>query len=498
MTEPAPPPPPALVPPPAEDRLVETRHTAVVGGRELAYTVTCGTIVLREESEKQDGAAKGESEGAKARAEVFVVAYTLDDAGDRADRPVTFAFNGGPGSASVWLHLGLLGPRRVPVTEGVTTAPFRLVDNEHSLLDVSDLVLIDPVSTGYSRAVVGEKAGQFHGFQRDIESISEVIRLWTSRHRRWTSPKFLIGESYGTTRGCAIAAHLQDRHSLFLNGLVLISGALDFGLLEFDRGNDAPYVGFLPTYAATAWYHGRLAPDLQADLRATVAEAEAFAVGEYAAALAKGARLDADERAAVIAKLARLTGLSEDYVDRTDLRIVDQRFFKELLRDERRTVGRLDSRFKGIDRDAAGETAEEDAAFGAVVAPYAAAFNDYVRGDLGFETDREYEVLHPSLWKTWSYADHENKYVNVGETLRRAMSANPGLKVLVASGYYDLATPHFTTDGVIDRLGLDPTQRGNITTTYYEAGHMMYIHEPSLAALKRDLAGFYAGAIPSG
>jgi carboxypeptidase C (cathepsin A) len=496
MTEPsAPPPPPS--PPAPEDRLVKTYHSAIVGGRELAYTVSAGTIVLKEESEKKDGESEGESEGEKPRAEVSVIAYTLDSVEDRTDRPITFAFNGGPGSASVWLHLGLLGPRRAPVVEGVTTGPFRLVDNEHSLLDVSDIVFIDPVSTGYSRAVVGEKAKQFHGFQRDIESISEVIRLWTTRNRRWTSPKFLIGESYGTTRGAGVAAHLQERYGFFLNGVMLVSGALDFGLLEFNKGNDAPYIGFLPSYAATAWYHGRLAPDLQADLRATVAEVERFAIEEYAVALAKGARLPDDERARVAKQVARYTGLSEDYVDRADLRISDQRFFKELLRDQRRTVGRLDSRFRGIDRDAAGETAEDDASFAAAMAPFAATFNDYVRGDLGFETDRTYEILHPSLWKTWSYADHENKYVSVGELLRKTVSANPGLHVFVASGYYDLATPHFTTDIVIDHLALDPTLRGNVTTAYYEAGHMMYIHEPSLAALKADLTAFIDRAIPS-
>jgi len=492
-----PPTPPAAAPPP-EDRLVRTVHSAIVGGRELAYTVTCGTIVLREESFKKDGDAAGESEGDKARAEVSVVAYTLDGAHDRTERPVTFAFNGGPGSASVWLHLGCLGPRRARVGEGATTGPFKLVDNEYSLLDVSDLVFIDPVSTGFSRAVVGEKAKQFHGFQRDIESVAEVIRLWTTRNRRWTSPKFLAGESYGTTRGTGVAAYLQDRFGLYLNGLMLISCALDFGQLEFDRGNDLPYIGFLPTYAATAWYHKRLAPDLQADLRATVAEVEEFAVTDYAVALARGARLPDDERARIIAQLARYTGLSEDYIDRSDLRISDQRFFKELLRPERRTVGRIDSRFLGIDRDAAGETPEDDPSIGPVYAPFAATLNDYVRGELEFETDRAYEVLHPTLWKDWSYAEHENKYVAVGETLRKTMTANAAMKVFVASGYYDLATPHFTTDCVINRLGLDPTLRGNITTRYYEAGHMMYIHDPSLAALKADLTAFLADAIRPG
>src|SRR5262249_54881491 len=313
MPDPVPPPPPAPTPPPPppEDRLIRTVHSAIVGGRELAYTVSCGTIVLREESEAKDGDAAGTSEGDKPRAEVSVIAYTLDGVQDRTERPVTFAFNGGPGSASVWLHLGCLGPRRATVHDDVMSGPFRLTDNQHSLLDVSDLLFIAPVSTGYSRAVGGERARLSRASQRDLGWVGGVSRPGTPGTRRWTSPKFLAGESYGTTRGTGVAAYMQDRFGLYLNGLVLISCALDFGQLEFDRGNDSPYIGFLPTYAATAWYHGRLAPDLQADLRATVAEVEEFAVTEYATALARGATLPDADRSRIIERLARYTGLTE-------------------------------------------------------------------------------------------------------------------------------------------------------------------------------------------
>ncbi len=482
-----------------QDTLVETHHTLTLAGQMIPYTVTTGTLVLKEEVEKK-GEKAGEAEGEKPKVTLFFVAYTRDDVADRAKRPITFSFNGGPGSSSVWLHLGVLGPRRVWMDEvgNLPPPPFRLVDNEHSLLDVTDLVFIDPVSTGYSRPVAGEQAREFHGLRRDIETVGNFIRLYTTRYRRWLSPKFLIGESYGTTRAAGLSGYLQDRLGLYLNGVMLISSILDFSTARFNPGNDLPYVLFLPTYAATAWYHRRLAPDLQADLAATLREVEAFAAGEYTLALFKGAALTPAERAQVVAKLARYTGLTPDYIERTDLRLNIFRFVKELLRDERRTVGRLDSRFKGIDRDAAGERFEEDPSYATILGPYTAAFNEYVRGELKFETDLPYEILHPTLWQTWSYAEHQNQYVNVAETLRRAMSLNPYLKVFVGNGYYDLATPYFATEHTFNHLGLDESLRANIRLAYYEAGHMMYVHQPSLARLKADLAAFVAAAVPAG
>lgn len=481
-------------PPEPKDQIVETKHSITLGGQTINYTVTTGTIVLKEEIEKK-GEKAGESEGEKPKATIFFVAYTRDDVADKTKRPLTFSFNGGPGSSSVWLHLGLLGPRRVVMTDlgDLPPPPFQLVDNEFSLLDETDLVFIDPVSTGYSRAVVGEKAKQFHGFKKDIESVGDFIRLYATRYQRWTSPKFLIGESYGTTRAAGLSGYLQDRHGMFLNGIMLVSSILNFATARFDVGNDLPYILFLPTYAATAWYHKRLAPELQTDLRATLRQVEQFALGEYMLALAKGASLGDDERKTIVAKLARYTGLTEAYIERTNLRVEIFRFTKELLRDERRTVGRLDSRFKGIDRDAAGEEFEHDPSMTNIMGPYTATFNDYVRGELKFETDLPYEILTPRV-RPWSYAENENHYLNVAETLRHAMTINPYLKVIVANGYYDFATPYMATRYTFDHLALDPSLARNLSMTYYEAGHMMYIHLPSLAQLKNDLANFVRGA----
>jgi carboxypeptidase C (cathepsin A) len=387
------------------DQISVTRHRATIGGKELAYTVTCGTMVLKEEAEKE-----GKSEGERARARVFFIAYALDDVPDRSTRPVTFSFNGGPGSSSVWMHLGALGPKRVALDdEGfATSVPGRLVANEFSLLDASDLVFIDPVGTGFSRMVEGEVVKECHDYQRDLESVGAFIRLYCSRYGRWTSPKFLIGESYGTTRASGLATHLIERYGMYLNVVMLVSCALDFQVLRFDPANDLPFILFLPTYAATAWYHQRLAPELQAKpLRALLDEVEAFARGEYAQGLFEGARLPAEVRGALVAKIARYTGLSEKYVERTDLRIHILRFCKEVLRDAGKTVGRLDSRYTGFDRDSAGEHFEFDPGFAEFFGAYAAAMNDYVRSELRFEADVPYEVIKP-LYMTWGWSDFRN------------------------------------------------------------------------------------------
>jgi carboxypeptidase C (cathepsin A) len=480
------------------DQLVSTQHTITLAGQEVRYIVTAGTIILKEEAEKT-GEKAGEAEGEKPKASVFFIAYTRDDAPDKSRRPLTFSFNGGPGSSSVWLHLGLLGPRRVVMQDdgGLPPPPFRLTDNEFSLLEVTDLVFIDPVSTGFSRPVVGEKAKEFHGFKKDIESVGDFIRLYTTRYGRWTSPKFLIGESYGTTRAAGLSGYLQERHGLYLNGIMLISSILDFATADFNPGNDLPYILFLPTYAATAWYHQRLPADLQArPLPDLLAEVKQFALGEYTLALMQGAALAVEARAGILAKLARYTGLSADWIDRADLRIEIFRFTKELLRDRRRTVGRLDSRFTGIDRDAVGENHEYDPSLTNITGPYTAALNDYVRSELKFESDLPYEILNPKVWP-WSYAQHENQYVNVAETLRKAMTINPYLKVFVANGYYDLATPYCATEYTFNHLGLDPSLAGHVSMAYYPAGHMMYIHLPALAELRNDLVGFLRNATPA-
>lgn len=476
--------------PTPQERTAVTRHTVVIGGQEISYTATAGTLILREENDK-------EGKGAAPKAEIFYVAYTRDDAVDAGARPLTFSFNGGPGSSSVWLHLGVLGPRRVPMPERpvLPPPPYGLVDNEHSLLDVSDLVFIDPVTTGYSRTIPEEKPEQFHDFKKDIESVGEFIRLYTTRYRRWRSPKYLIGESYGTTRAAGLSGYLQERHGMYLNGIMLVSSILNFQTAHFDPGNDLPFILFLPTYAATAWYHHQLAPELQQDLAATLREVEDFAQGPYALALMKGDALPDAERAEVAAQLARYTGLSREYVEQTNLRINIYRFVKQLLRHQRRTVGRLDSRYTGIDRDAAGDEVEYDPSYAAIQGPFTAALNDYLRSELNFESDLPYEILTERV-QPWRYEQHQNQYVNVAETLRKAMCLNQHLKVFVANGYYDLATPYLATVYTLNHMALDASLRGNLTLGYYEAGHMMYVHGPSLARLKGDLARFVVSAVP--
>jgi carboxypeptidase C (cathepsin A) len=465
-------------PPVPEEKIVQTKHSLKIGGQEIKYTATAGTILLKLE----DGTPK---------ASIFYVAYTKDDVGDASQRPITFSFNGGPGSASVWLHLGLLGPRRVQMGDAGTLLPppYKLVDNDVSLLDISDLVFIDPVSTGYSRAVPGEAPKQFHGIEEDVQSVADFIRLYTTRNKRWSSPKFLAGESYGTTRAAGLSGYLQQRFGMYLNGIVLISSILNFETAKFDTGNDLPYILYLPTYTSIAWYHKKLPADLQGDLQKAIEESRKFAIGEYADALMAGDALPAPRRSEITQKLARLTGLSPDYIDRTNLRIEIMRFTKELLRSERRTIGRIDARFTGIDRDAAGERPEFDPSIAAIIGPYSGMLNDYVRNDLKFDSDLPYEVL-TSRVRPWNYAPYENQYVNVAETLRGAMTQNPFLHVFVAKGYYDLATPFFAADYTFDHLGLDPTLRGHLSGAYYEAGHMMYVHPPSLAKLKADIARF--------
>lgn len=482
--------------PPPADHLVESKHSVVINGVEIQYTATAGTMVLKEEDQDREK----EAEGFKPKAQIFFIAYTLDGVADRSQRPITFSFNGGPGSSSVWLHLGVLGPRRVYNDEdgAMPPPPFRLVDNAYSLLDKTDLVFIDPVSTGFSRVIEGEKPKQYHNFKKDIESVGDFIRLYTTRYKRWTSPKFLIGESYGTTRAAGLSGYLQERYGMYLNGIMLVSSILDFSTARFGPGNDLPYILFLPGYAATAWYHKKLTRRLlNRPLRYTLDEVEKFVQEEYILALFKGDRLSKRAYNRIVERVAYYTGLSQDYVRRTDLRISAHRFFKELLRDEGRTVGRLDSRFKGIDRDSAGEHPEYDPMLTEIMGTYTATFNDYVRAELNYENDLPYEILTAKVWP-WSFPDHENAYVNVAETLRKTMSANRYLKVLVANGYYDLGTPYYATEYTFNHMGLDASLRDNVTMTYYEAGHMMYMHLPSLIQMKDDLATFVDRAVPGG
>jgi carboxypeptidase C (cathepsin A) len=470
---------------PAEptDDIVTTQHTLTVKRKKLAYTAKAGRIVLRKEIVKD-----GKSEGFKAKAEVFITSYTLDDA-DPGSRPVTFAFNGGPGSSSIWLHMGLLGPRRVLSgdVDDLVPPPYGLADNPETLLTHSDLVFIDPVSTGYSRVAGGEETKDFHGFKGDIESVGEIIRLWVSRHQRWLSPKFLAGESYGTLRAAGLAAHLQDRHGLYLNGLLLISSVLDLGTLQFSEGNDLPYSLFVPTYAAIAHYHGLHG---ERPLDDVLADAEDFAAKELPWALARGARLSTQDKAEAVATLASLTGLSESYVDRVNLRIEHVRFFTELLRDRGLTVGRMDGRFTTWEPDGGREHMSDDPSISRVIGAYAASFNHYVRAELGYENDLPYELISEDTFKAWSYSDFEGRSVSVVDSVSAAMRANPHLRVHVAFGHYDGATAYFAAEHVLAHLRIPEELRENLDTAYYPAGHMMYVHEPTRVQQSKDLAKF--------
>ena len=470
-----------------EDKLSVTHHSVTINGEEIHYTATTGTLILKEEVDK---------EGEKPKAAVFFVAYTRDNVEDASTRPITFSFNGGPGSSSVWLHLGVLGPRTVkPDEDGeLPQPPYQLTNNECSILNKTDLVFIDPVSTGFSRAVAGEEAKQFHGFKRDIESVGDFILLYLGRYKRWESPKFLIGESYGTTRASGLAGYLQGRHGTYLNGIMLVSVVLNFQTIRFAPGNDLPYILYLPTYAATALYHKKL-ENTDTQFESFIDEVREFATGDYTVALMKGSAIPPAQRADIVKKLASYTGLTPEYIERTDLRINIARFCKELLRDEARTVGRFDSRYKGIDRDSAGENYEYDPSSAVVQGAYTATLNAYVRGELEFESDLPYEILsrrvHP-----WDYSDHQNEYVNVADTLRAAMTMNPALKVFVANGYYDLATPFLASEYTFSHLGLDPSLQDNITMAYYQAGHMMYIDQGELQKMKSDLDAYLDDVLP--
>jgi carboxypeptidase C (cathepsin A) len=485
-------------PPPPEKALVVTHHTIPIGGRPVAYTATVGTLTINTPDE-QPGAR------------VFFMAYTMDGVKDLSTRPLTFVFNGGPGSSSVWLHMGGWGPRRVQMTEeGFSVKPpFGLADNENSLLDVTDLVFIDPVSTGYSRPLPGEAKTQFHGVAEDIASVGEFIRLYVTRFERWASPKFILGESYGTTRAAGLSGFLQGRtHGMYLNGIVLISSVLDFQTIRFAPGNNLTYVLFLPHYTATAWYHKKLPGALQQKaLKDVLREAEDFAAGEYSIALFKGNRMSKEEAEKIAAKLAGYTGLGLDYIKQTNLRIRHDRFVKELLRTDFQTVGRLDSRFRGRDADAAGETYEFDPASAAIQGAFSTMFNHYVRTELGYEEDLPY-AIYGSVWP-WNFLSSPEEAepgpipsmmrgrggfggmnLNVAETLRRAMSENPFLQVFCANGYYDGATPYFGTEYTFSQIGLNGEFSGRVHMGFYEAGHMMYIHKPSHTKLKADLAEF--------
>lgn len=463
-----------------------TTHTGTFGGERLTYRVEAGETRIAGDS--------GEPE-----ASLFTYSYIKEKAG--SDRPVTFVFNGGPGSASIWLHMGLLGPKRVVVPSDADAddgaAPYRLVDNPLSLLDKTDLVFIDPVGTGYSRAIGEGEDKNYWNEAGDAGSIAEFIRIWITDHKRWNAKKYIAGESFGTTRAAYLAHRLTTGDvDIALNGLILISQALDYEGSTSVHDNVYSYVTYLPSMAAAAQYHGKAGAGVsQAEF---LAEARAFARDEYGPALWKGSHLTGAERAHIRDRLAYFTGLDADYIERSDLRILMPRFQKELLRDEGLAIGRLDGRYAGDEADDVAERPASDAASYSVSSAYSALFNQYLVDNLGVKMDRPYVVSSEAAGAGWNFRDApegefwEPSYVNVGRKLTTAMRRNTDLKVWVANGVYDMITPFFDAEITFGRYGMP---RDRITMTYYQGGHMMYLHEPSLAALTSDFRAFYEGAL---
>lgn len=461
-------------------KVYETEKSGTFNGVKLRYKTVAGETYLKNDDGDETAA-------------IFSVSYLRTDVKPSDDRPVFFIFNGGPGSASLWLHLGVYGPKRVVVpsdAEDDGAAPFRLEDNPLSILDVADMVFIDPVGTGYSRAIGKGEGKDFWGIKNDAQSIAEFIRLWLVKNKRWNSPKYLSGESYGTTRAAALMEELQGGWSdIAMNGIVFISSILDFQTARYQPGNDTPYLSYLPTMAATAWYHGKV-DKAGRTLDGFIDEVRAFTLGEYASALLQGNRLTDAEFNAVAEKVAGYTGLGLQYVKNANLRVNNMRFMKELLRDEGFVTGRLDSRYKGRDYEGTGDTFDGDPSGYGIDAAYTAGIYQYLHNDLGVDIERRYEVLSGTPGRHWAEPrkrGYSEGYPNVAPHVGEAMRQNKDFRVLVANGYYDLATPFFATENTFNANGID-TDR--VTFTYYESGHMMYVHEPSLEKLVKDIRDF--------
>jgi len=460
-----------------------TEHRLNVAGKTFDYTATAGTLIVRDDEDKPT-------------ASIGYVAYTRRDVKDEASRPIMFAFNGGPGSSSLWLHMGVLGPRRVLVSDPTPTppGPYRTVDNEFGVLDRSDLVMIDPVGTGLSHAVCDHKDDEFWGVDPDIDSVSRFIAQYLSDNNRWTSPKYLLGESYGTTRAAAIVNYLRSRRSLVFNGLILVSVATDIEAIFAELpGNDRPYAVYLPGFAAVAWYH-HMVPNQPAALEPFLTEVRNYALGPFTAALIKGDALSDAEREEVAQKMHDYTGLPVQYLKDANLRVSENAFAHELLRARRLTVGRLDGRFTGPTQDPLARETDYDPQSEAISAAFAAAFLDYYHGELKFGQGSTYRTVNFSIGDKWKWVHDTERgpqpVVNSGVDLADELFKDAHLRVLVLNGYYDLATPFSATEYVMTHLGVTPALAGRIEMKYYEAGHMMYVHPPSLAKVKRDLDAF--------
>ncbi|MDF2602879.1 peptidase S10 [Sphingomonas sp.] len=473
---------------PVEETETRTRDSVTINGKRYNYIASAGTLTTRD------------NEG-KPTASMFYTAYTLDGTKPGTKRPITFLFNGGPGSPSFWLRMGSFAPIRIRTTnpEFVRPAPYDVGPNPDSLLDKTDLVFLDAIGSGYSRPLGDAKPGDFYGVDEDVDVFARAIMRYVTKYGRWMSPKFILGESYGTLRAGALAYQLQDR-GMALNGVMLLSSIMNYGYRQ--PGLDQVYINYLPSYAATAWYHNRV-QNRPADVATIVAQARAFATGPYMAALAKGQLISPQERDQVAEQMSQLTGLSADFIKRANLRVDLPRFQKELLRGSNRTVGRFDSRYMGIDTDAVGERPETDASSDAVSGAYIASFQDYVHSALGYKTDLPYRLsARDGAGFKWNWAHRapgggygSQNNPNTAIDLAAAMRTNPYLKVLSLNGYYDMATPFFGTENDLGRMMLEPALQANLKYTYYPAGHMTYLNPDALRDMKRDLASWYDEAV---
>jgi carboxypeptidase C (cathepsin A) len=453
-----------------------THHTLNINGKSLSYTATAGYMPMKNEANKLI-------------AKIFFIAYTKDNQKTDSQQPITFAFNGGPGSSSIWLHMGALGPQRVELANDGTTLPksYKLVDNEYTWLDFTDIVFVDPVGTGYSRASEDANAQQFYNMDEDVKIMGEFVRLYVTEYQRWLSPKYIAGESYGTTRAVALVGQMQSKHGMLIDGLVLISTALNFETLSFDQGNDLSYVLVIPSYTAAAWYHKKLSGDLQASLQ----KAKDWAINEYMPALAKGSGLSDSEHVKIVKTLAYYSGLSESYIENNQMRIPNYQFTSELLHDSSFIIGQLDSRVKIPYIQTIPGYPSNDPSLFIVEGPFVAVFNDYVRNNLGFKTDISYKFLSEKINESWTWSKGQQGYVNVTDSLAQTLSFNEHLRVFVASGYFDLTTPWLSQEYTLTHLILKPVLRKNITHKFYESGHQIYTSTDALEKLTQDVSSFF-------